>query len=308
LGILGFVAFIVFSFIHTIKAAQGKETQERLELLLASAGILSFVIYGLFEFPLERPEHFFMFILYCSFGIGVFLQNSESKKTMSAQPLVALLLITGLFSTYVINKRLSSAKDAKQAVNAFGKRQPALMLRHGQAAHQTYYSLDDFANPVLFFSGMGKLAQGNTNGAINDFRIALDEHPYHILTNIQMGNAYRTQKKFAEALPFFNQALDIAPFNEQALLNRAETSLLLGDWKTSLADLKGVTPNKNNQRYMNVLKQTLASYMQNPPMKEHASLNKFLKGATNVDAMANKFIAWRTMYTDNRVKNLNTNN
>ena len=176
------------------------------------------------------------------------------------------------------------------------------MIQAGQGAAQAYYSLDDFGNPVAFFEGMGKLATQNIKGAEDAFGRALEAHPFHILSNIQMGNTLRNSSRFAEAETYYNTALSVSPLNEQALLNRVEVSLLQNNWHNALKDLQMLTPNPQNPRYMNALKQTLSEYYKNPPINKYRQMNEFIKGAKNLDELVEKFMNWRRSLIDKQNK------
>ena len=304
-GLLGFIGFLVFSLWYALKAAIAEEPQtQKLFYIFSFVGILSFVIYGLFEFPLERPEHMVFLILYSAVGISGFIKLSEGQKFLVPNQIVlSVFMLSTLFSSYVINTRIASAKAAKEAVDAFSKRSPRAMIQSGQEAAQVYYSLDDFGNPVAFFEGMGKLATKNTKGAEEAFGRALKAHPYHILSNIQMGNTLRSSSRYAEAVAYYNVALSSSPLNGQARLNRAEVFLLQNDWKNALGDLRVIVPNTKDQRYMNALKQTLSEYYRNPPDKKFGGLNEFLKGAQNLNDLTEKFINWRRMNIERNKKN-----
>lgn len=298
IGVFGFLGFLVFSLLYTLKAAIVEELQsQKLSYIFSLVGITSFIIYGFFEFPLERPEHMVFLILYASFGISGFMKMKEGQKLLVPNQIVlGVFMLSTLFSVYVINSRVESAKAAKIAVDAFGKRNPRAMIQSGQEAAQEYYSLDDFGNPVAFFEGMGKLANQNTKGAKDAFSRALQAHPYHILSNIQMGNTMRNLSRYAAAEEYYSAALSVSPLNEQALLNRVEVYLLQDEWKNALKDLRNLRPNPQNQRYMNALKRTLNQYYTNPPIVEYSSMNKFIKGAHSPEELTEKFMNWRRRF------------
>lgn len=304
IGVLGFFGFLVFSLWYMLKAAMSEELQsQKLFYIFSFVGITSFIVYGLFEFPLERPEHMVFLVLYGSVGISGFMKLKKGQKLLVPNQIVlGVFMLSTLFSVYVINSRVEAAKAAKIAVDAFSKRNPRVMIQAGQEAAQEYYSLDDFGNPVAFFEGMGKLATQNTTGAEDAFSRALQAHPYHILSNIQMGNTMRNLSRYSEAEKYYSAALSVSPLNEQALLNRVEVYLLQNDWQNALKDLRVLTPNPKSQRYMNALNQTLSEYYKNPPMPKFNSMNKFLKGARNLEELTEKFMNWRRRFIDKQNK------
>jgi tetratricopeptide (TPR) repeat protein len=242
-------------------------------------------------------------ILYAAIGISGFMKLQGGQKfVMSNQMVLGVFMLSTLFSVYVINSRLGSAKAAKKAVDAFGKRNARGMMLAGQEAAQTYYSLDDFGNPVAFFEGMGQLASKNTKGAENAFGRALEAHPYHILSNIQMGNTLKNISRFAEAEEYYDRALAVSPLNEQALLNRVEVSLLQNNWQKALEDLRCISPNVKNQRYLNAVKQTMSEYYRNPPTQGLNGMDNYLKGAQNPNELSEKFINWKTRALEKQKK------
>lgn len=307
IGLVGFLSFLIFSFLFNIRAAlRSEEKNTKLIYILSAAGILIFVIYGLFEFPLERPEHMVFLMVFSAIGISGYLRTQTSPKLkLSNQLVIGVLIIPTVFSVYVVNTRLASAKEAKIAVDGYTKRVPRVMIKAGRAAAQPYYGLDDFGNPVAFFEGMGQLASQKLGPAEKAFARALEAHPYHILSNIQMGNTLRNANRLAEAETFYGRAIDVSPLNEMARLNRAEVRLAQNNWLEALGDLRVITPKPNDLRYMNAVKQTMSEYYKNPPQDQYKGMNSFLKGARNLDDLTERFINWRRRAID---KQNNINN
>ena len=53
---------------------------------------------------------------------------------------------------------------------------------------------------------------------------------------------------------------------------------------------------------MNALNQTMSEYYKNPPIEKFGGMNKFLKGANNLNELTEKFINWRKRAIDKQNK------
>ena len=85
--------------------------------------------------------------------------------------------------------RLDSAKSARSAVVSYPAQYRG-MINSAQNGLSSFYSLDDYGNPLYFYEGVGKLGEKNIKGARLALTDALDSHPYHMLSLVQMGNTY----------------------------------------------------------------------------------------------------------------------
>jgi len=297
-GILGFIGFLLFlkiTFWYLLKVALTKlKKDDSIFALLSIFGMVSFVIYGFFEFPIERPDHFFFFLLYAAWGIGAYLNLSDnSSRKISTQVLAALFLLLSMSGSYIIYQRLNSAIDAKQAVNSYIKQDVKNMVIYGENAESKFYSLEDFGNPVNYFIGVGKLGQNKVKDGKREIENSLNAHPYHILSLIQMGDIYKQNKEYDQAFEYYSQVQEFAPGNRRALLSSAEIHLVNENYARAVATLNRVTPKRKDEKYMNLLKYSLVRFAQNPPSNKLIKLQKALAGAQTEDQLVDKFIAFK---------------
>ncbi len=295
LGFLGFVLFIKITLWYLIKTAMSQQSKDDLTLALLSIfGMLSFVIYGMFEFPLERPDHFFFFLLYAAWGISAYLKiSSPTSKLISTQVLAGVFILVSLCGSYVINSRLSSAKQAKQAVRSYIEQNAAGMVRFGENAESDFYSLEDFGNPVNYFAGIGKLSQNKVPAGKREIENAITAHPYHILSLVQMGDIYKQNREFETALKYYNQVQDFAPGNRRVLLGKAEIYVIQKKGMLALKSLNKMTPNRKDKKYMDLLKTALVQFVQNLPPNKLMQIQNALAGAQSADDLVNKFINFK---------------
>jgi len=266
IGLTGFLCFLIFTIWFGIKVFTKSESQEEKQFTLLSLfGMVSFMVYGFFEFPLERPEHYFFFILYAAWIIAAYLKYHNPKGLkVSTIPVVWTLLILSIFSTYVVSQRLSGAISAKKTLQFYGTNNFKGLVLNGEKAINFCYNMDAFGNPLNYFVGIGKYGQGNIKAARINFDQSLKNHPYHILTYIQMGNTYKNEKKFDLALGYYQQLIDFVGINQTAILNIAEVNYYKKDYKASLLALNRVKIDESNQKFMGLTAECLAIVYNNP--------------------------------------------
>jgi tetratricopeptide (TPR) repeat protein len=117
-------------------------------------------------------------------------------------------------------------------------------------------SSQQHSSPIqrLFSQGQEKARQGDYEGAIADFTLALRSNPKFTDAYIQRGIAHHDLGNFRNALVDFNQALKIMPNHATALYNRAEARFEAGDVHGAISDynrsiqLAPKRPESYNQR------------------------------------------------------------
>ena len=274
IGFTGFMMFLVFTFWYGIKAFAGAEVEEEKRIILLSLmGMLSFIIYGFFEFPLERPEHFFFFILYAALIISAYMQTHNPKGVkIKVSSLFFLLMIYGTFSTYVVSQRLKGALNAKKTLSYYGTNNFKGLVLNGEKAVNTYYNMDDFGNPIHYFIAMGKYGDQNIKAARNHFKISLEDHPYHILSYIQLGNTYKNEKKYEKALEQYLHLMGFVGKNKTALLNIAEVKFYQKKYEEAIFYLKKMPLNSKDKKFMGLTAECLSELYKNPSATKYTHL------------------------------------
>lgn len=262
-GILSFLLYIgIFVFGFLLVRNNLKTAQDLDEIVLNLAivfGITAYLTFSMTDFPMERMSHNALILGLLAFA---HYKDSEGKLSIKGNYVKIGVLAICLIGLGITSQRWKGEKGATEVLKYNTQRNAQRIIPAVEDAENGFYNMDNYANPLRYYSAMGKLVSKNLNGALEDIEMAEEIHPNNILVLNLKGNVLKAQGKDQQALKYYQKATHISPRFEQALLNKAEIYLKRKKYKKALRNLSKVLPNSQNPKYRGLLKPTLAGFMQ----------------------------------------------
>ncbi len=251
LSLAFYLGIFVFTFIRIKENIKEAKTVEDLAVDLALIfGLVAYLSFSVTDFPMERISLNALLVSLIALAYRNEIKGKFEVKSSIAAGFIALICIGSLA---VLSQRFAGEKGSVDVLN-FNRQQNAQRLVPAvENAENDYFNLDNYGNPLRYFSGIAKLVQQDAKGALDEVELAESYHPNNILVLNLKGNALRNSGKIDEALVYYKKATEIAPRFEQALLNQADIYLQKKDYENSLLSVTKVIPNPKNQKYTNIL-------------------------------------------------------
>lgn len=258
LGALLWLATLTFIVLGLIKRRKDcmDDAESDFHLLVISV-LLGYAIFMFFDFPIERPEQFFLLLW---FGGYALTGNFLVWRSNTLVPIFAVcLLATGWVGTF----RFQGDQKLNEVISNHSKRNSSALILAVQKCENRFYSLDRVANPLAYYSGLAYLAEKKVVESHDAFSRALQQAPFNIITLNQMGNWHKMvgrnlppaeQAKLRQRIDglssdlvqqsteYYRRALDISPHFTEALLNMAEFEFLNSNPHQALGYLSQVYP------------------------------------------------------------------
>ncbi len=259
-GILGFIFFIgIFVIVFWRLAGNFKKITSKEDMAIDLAlvfGLISYLVFSLTDFPLERTSHNFMLMAL----IALVFRNGlpVGKINLKGNGWAVLLLGATVFSLTVSYYRMEGEKHSVKVLEANAVRNAQGIIPEAEEAINPFYNMDNFANPMYYYSSLGKLVLQRPEEALQDALMAYDIAPYNIITLSQMGNVYKNKKEVEEAIRYYDMATDISPKYEMARFSKAELYLNEKKYVEAMRELWEVNPRTADPR----MKQQLPYAMQ----------------------------------------------
>lgn len=259
-GFLAFMAFFVFALIRVRKNLSADQSREELIVDLSLLfGLIGYLVFSIADFPMERTSHMVLMMSMVALAYRKQLQG----KTVGGSAIAVLSAVLVLFSIMVASQRWSGEKASTEILGALAGRNAQGMVSASEDALNDFYNMDNYANPIYYYSAVGKLVQKNAAGAKLDIDEARKIHPYNIIVLSQTANVLKEQGKLNEALEFYLKALDISPQFEMAAINIAEIEYNKRNYSESLFYLNRVHFNSQNKKYIHMVAFTIKKIVEN---------------------------------------------
>ena len=218
----GFIGFIFYSLLKTF--FKPNELSPSINVPLMLFVLTGYFVASLFTFPKERIFHqvllsfFLAYSCYITTGTGKF--NGALK--IAGKPVITVLTLTLLTVSVVFaGYRVQGEHYTKRALYYRDGKQWQQVIKEINKGYSPFYTVDQTAIPLKFYSGVAKYSLKDYSHAINDFIKAKEHSPYnvHVLNNL--GSTYFNTKKYSEAIQSYKELLTYYPSFSEAAANLA---------------------------------------------------------------------------------------
>ena len=227
-GILGGLLFSILLLYPLVTSLKQRSK------LFVSIGIISYIVISIFSFPQERvvPSLLFLVLIAFSFSNQKFVLLRRNGQLLIVFFLLATTSILfgkikseEVFKAYLINHKTQNIDDS---------------ISDLEESKSPFFIVDGTSTPIDWYIGSLYLNVNKVDLALSKYESALEVNPNHIHILNSIGGCYLRNEDYETAYSYFNKALEIAPYYEDALLNYAYSSFRLGNINKSIAALEKV--------------------------------------------------------------------
>lgn len=264
LALIFFLGIFIAAFMRLAKNLKHVDNKNDLAIDLAAGfGLVAYLMFSLTDFPLERVSHGLLVMAL----IGVLFRNGvEGEKSgfmVPAKVVFAVIFGLGVFSTWVSADRWKGEKASVKILEANRMRNAQRIIPASDEAINRFYNMDNFANPIRYYSALGRLVSGDKAGALRDGLESYEIAPYNVVVVNQMGNIYRSQNQPDQALEYYKRATDISSIMEAARMSSAEIYLEQGDYLSAFNEMRFLLRKTKGPRYQKIMETVLPAVVNN---------------------------------------------
>ena len=197
-------------------------------------GLVGFLVISFFSYPRERIVH----PLFISINLSIIVSSYHrlfspkrliSKWTMTAGIIAFILcLMAGIVVGF---HRLNAEIHTKKAVAAASRQAWETTIDEIDRAQSPFVNLDPAATPLAYYKGFAYFSLNNNNTAIENFREAYLDNPYHIQVLNNLASCYEVKGDHTSAIEYYKKALVVSPHLEQTLVNLAAVYYNMGNYE-----------------------------------------------------------------------------
>jgi len=231
LGVLGLLLFVLILAVPLVWYFRTDGDSRGLRMRLLAATLFGFMAVFFFDFPKERIEHQLYLALIVAL-ISLDTAGLVKRKLPVALPGLAFsllgvgLLVWNLYSGY---QRYVGDSYVNRIFAANERGQWKKMLDLSTKSRNPFFSVDPISNPIDWFAGVSQFQLGKTNEAEDLLKRALEAHPYNHKVRNSLAGVYNRNKNYEKAIEYYEGALELNPFYDNAILNLAITNFQMGN-------------------------------------------------------------------------------
>ncbi len=234
-GFLLYVTLLAYPLVQLIRHPKQKFAWQR---YLLAAGLLTFTISSLLDFPKERISFLVLLGLFLALA-RKHLQGPELELGTVVHRFLLFSLASGLaFASFIGVHRYYGEMKTRDLFAARAKQEWSQVVALAAEASNPWHRLDPSAVPISFYEGIAYYSMQKTEPALAAFHRAHAENPYnfHIVNNI--ATVLVSEGAYQEALQYLYLALSINPRFEEAIFNLAYCLNALGRSEEALIQIR----------------------------------------------------------------------
>lgn len=218
-GVVGLILFLLIVAFFFQSIWKG----ERINLF-AGAGMMGLLVSAMFDFPRERMEHTVLFAAMLALvSSGQPIISMGKRKLWAIYVALILLMIGGIVIYYM---RFDGERNYDKLRRLKAQEKYAECIRYAEKVENPFYTVDWINYPIAWFVGMCYTYQHDFQSGEVEFRRALKLNPGNFHTHNNLGFCLAQQKKYEQAIPFFESCLTINSKFEEARFNLAYSLIM----------------------------------------------------------------------------------
>lgn len=255
IGILGFAfylavfAIVIFYIIKIMIYASSSD--DKLLSIFMFFGIVGYMVDSFFQFPKERIFHSMFLLLMMGIIITIYHQSFRQRKDISRLlkfAFTAISLFLLIFTIIIGYIRMNAEIHTKKALAAREAQNWQMVISEIDKGYSVFATLDPTSTPLQWYRGEANFLLNNIPQALEDFKKAFKNHPYHIHVLNNLATSYELLGNHNNAIRYYRQAINIHPQFEDALINLGATYYNAGRYKEAYETLLRCNPNTQNPR------------------------------------------------------------
>lgn len=255
-ALLAFLALFFFAFRQVIQNLKASEGPQRYLNLAALFGLIAYMSFSFGDFPIERAPHTLWLMIMLAFI------SHQAKAEWKAKWPSYLAVVLVLFAFFVNYQRFKAEQGMEAVLQANASQNAAAIVTSAEKVYSDWYTVDNYANPLNYYSAKGYLFTNRPQEAFEDLEQSMKDAPFNILVYESFAQYYARQNELEQALDYAARGLEISPQFKMLLLLKAEIHLQRKEFADALEALNMHEPRSGDQRYQQDLATALRGTLQ----------------------------------------------
>ena len=277
-GFVGGLTYILIFSLVLVALLKIKSNDTFIDANLLAAFVVSYTVVALVDFPLERVEHSFIFLLVAAFALA---SVKWGKLVVLPFKIVLFgLLFMACFGLYAAKLRWNSELQLNKMYKAHQSQNWNALINTSVKANNNMFNMDYFSIPVSWYTGVAYFSSGDLPNAKKFFEEAYQTNPYqiHVLNNL--GVCYTKEQNYQLGIPLLEQANAISPTFSDGISTLAGAYYNVGRYKDAWRVIATFKYDDQNTQYLTfataIAKANLSEEKSKLNVEQQQRINKLL--------------------------------
>ncbi|MFN3445204.1 MAG: O-antigen ligase family protein [Bacteroidia bacterium] len=247
-GFIGGITYVLIFVLVLMALLKIKPHDAYFDGNILAAFVVSYMVVALVDFPLERIEHSFIFLMVAAITLASVKFGKEL--IIPIKPVLLGVLCMALFGLYAAKLRWNSELQLHKMYKAHQTQNWNALINTSVKANNSMLNMDYFSIPVSWYTGVAYFSSGDLPMAKKFFEEAYQTNPYqiHVLNNL--GVCYTKEQNYQLGLPLLEQANIISPTFSDGISTLAGAYYNVGRYKDAWRVIATFKYDEQNLQYI----------------------------------------------------------
>lgn len=247
-GFIGGITYVLIFVLVLVALLKIKPHDAYFDGNILAAFVVSYMVVALVDFPLERIEHSFIFLMVAAITLASVKFGKEL--IIPIKPILLGVLCMALFGLYAAKLRWNSELQLHKMYKAHQTQNWNALINTSVKANNSMLNMDYFSIPVSWYTGVAYFSSGDLPMAKKFFEEAYQTNPYqiHVLNNL--GVCYTKEQNYQLGLPLLEQANIISPTFSDGISTLAGAYYNVGRYKDAWRVIATFKYDEQNLQYI----------------------------------------------------------
>ncbi len=235
IGFCFYVSVFAVSLGYLVRlVCRGAAGDDGVLALLMFFGITGYLVISMFCFPRERVLHSVMLLLMLAVAHVVYQRRFPGPAGREHRVLGTFLVLSLCVLPVVIAlgcMRFNAERHMRRALFARAAQDYRTVIAELDHAYSRFATLDPTSTPLMWYRGEGCFLSGMYSEALENYKQALADHPYHVHVLNNLATCYQKMGSREQAVHHYEELLQIAPRFAEATCNLAAVYFNAGEYE-----------------------------------------------------------------------------
>lgn len=267
-GILAIVSYLILQFLIIKKIFTRQNFSSNPIILSIKIIAIAYLIVSFFDFPLERNDLQYVFILFIVFSMTFFNHTNKSIQSNFIKIIIPVFFILSVLSLILHIERLNKERVSTKMIENEMNGNWNLIIEDHKNIDFLWYPVNNFSIPHEWYFANAYLQNKKYKEAEQLLLKAYEKAPFQLKIINQLSSFYLASKEFEKALDWTTIAIQISKKNKKALLNQSVAHFNLKNYEMAFDSYIDIIDRKDNPPlYHQILPLIFNSYIEKEKQK-----------------------------------------
>ena len=252
-GLIAYLLVFASALVYAVRLLRSAvDRRQAWQVVALLYGLTGYMVVAFFSYPKERITHSVLLMLMLAMLTAAYHRTRPVRRRMTGRALAAAsvaaagILMLGLVAAF---SRVSAEGHLGRAFRYREVGQWQRVIEEIDKARTFFMTMDPMSTPLAWYRGVAQFSLQRYEAALVDFQQAYRVNPTHLYVLNNLAAAHAVEGRHADAIRFYERALEISPRMDETLINLAAVYYNAGEYQKAFDRISQVSADSRDERF-----------------------------------------------------------